>query len=722
MNIEKPLFKDGIMVHLHKLAIEDTDELISINGRIYNSSTNQLTTRDNKQVQLKPIQAALLKLFIKHRGKLLSRDEIIQEVWKNKIVEDATVNSTLSRLRNVLGCKGDVIKTHHKIGYCLIGSVEPLEHNIFSERITETALSLDPDSPVTEPPTSKSPSKLFNLSVLTLVSSLILLIIYFLQASILDNTTRPPSNPTLTPLTHTQGIEFFPSLSADKNWLAYTHKADQHSPFELLIQNAKTYETTVIQDAPHMSSPFWAADNQTLYYQTFDNNRCEIKKITPAQIPAQSTISTVTVCGGQLSISPIAISSDNTWLYFSYKASKSMPFIVKRKNLITLEEQQLTFPSQKSYGDYSISLSRDNNKLAFIRSIADSLKELYVLDIEQNITSRIAQYRHVIYTTSWSPNDNEIVFVDSNDNLAAIDVRTRETRVLFSSEHHIQTPISVDTSTLLASVGEFKTNNVQAWSLTQPDEPPTPLIQSSFNDRGAVMFKDTDTTKIAFISNRSGNNQLWLYDGQAYEQLTHFAAGHTLNNLQFSHDGQLISFLDNNQLAILSLAAKEINHFGKLGDNFRNPIWMCGSSRYLLTTRLVNNSWMLHKIDAKLTAVETLLPEVDSVKGDCMTGHYYISKVHEDGIFKLANDFSKVMSGPLLPHTHFLDADEWHLEDGAVFFISQEQLLHTKLSNPGEAKALSSHLQGIKQFSKLGDTILLNHTSVSGSYIAHIQL
>lgn len=68
-------------------------------------------------------------LFVKHNGKVLSRDEIMQNTrgisWMSF---DRSVDVMVSRLRNklksTLNKKGQLIKTVHTVGYMFYAEVE----------------------------------------------------------------------------------------------------------------------------------------------------------------------------------------------------------------------------------------------------------------------------------------------------------------------------------------------------------------------------------------------------------------------------------------------------------------------------------------------------------------------------------------------------------------------------------------------------------------------
>tara|TARA_R110002110_G_scaffold77390_2_gene203487 strand:- start:28018 stop:30360 length:2343 start_codon:yes stop_codon:yes gene_type:complete len=75
--------------------------------------------RDGTVVSLEPRVAALLQHFLDHPGELLSRDQLVAEVWEGRVVSDDAIRRAVSSLRRALALDGSdkLITTVHKKGY-----------------------------------------------------------------------------------------------------------------------------------------------------------------------------------------------------------------------------------------------------------------------------------------------------------------------------------------------------------------------------------------------------------------------------------------------------------------------------------------------------------------------------------------------------------------------------------------------------------------------------
>jgi TolB-like protein len=75
---------------------------------------------------VEPQVFALLRLLVEQRDRMVSRDEIIREIWNGRIVSDSAVTSRIKSLRQALGDDGKAqryVRTLHGQGFRFIGEV-----------------------------------------------------------------------------------------------------------------------------------------------------------------------------------------------------------------------------------------------------------------------------------------------------------------------------------------------------------------------------------------------------------------------------------------------------------------------------------------------------------------------------------------------------------------------------------------------------------------------
>ncbi|MFN0111708.1 MAG: transcriptional regulator [Blastocatellia bacterium] len=101
--------------------------------------------RDGELVSLPPKAVLLLTTLLKHQGRAVEKEELMETIWPDMTVEDANLTQTVHILRKTLGKFPDsniTIETLPRFGYRLIAEVR--EHSGESEQPTT-----DPFPPVT---------------------------------------------------------------------------------------------------------------------------------------------------------------------------------------------------------------------------------------------------------------------------------------------------------------------------------------------------------------------------------------------------------------------------------------------------------------------------------------------------------------------------------------------------------------------------------------------
>ena len=73
---------------------------------------------DGEEIKLARKEFELLDYLISHRGKILSREQILSRVWSDEVVVlDRTIDVNITRLRSKIGAYGSYIVTRSGFGY-----------------------------------------------------------------------------------------------------------------------------------------------------------------------------------------------------------------------------------------------------------------------------------------------------------------------------------------------------------------------------------------------------------------------------------------------------------------------------------------------------------------------------------------------------------------------------------------------------------------------------
>jgi DNA-binding winged helix-turn-helix (wHTH) protein len=83
--------------------------------------------RQGQPAKVEPQVFDMLAFLVRHRDRVVSRDEIIEAVWEGRIVSEATISTCLKGARQAIGDDGRqqrLIKTVHGRGFRFVGDVK----------------------------------------------------------------------------------------------------------------------------------------------------------------------------------------------------------------------------------------------------------------------------------------------------------------------------------------------------------------------------------------------------------------------------------------------------------------------------------------------------------------------------------------------------------------------------------------------------------------------
>ncbi|HEY6556584.1 MAG TPA: AAA family ATPase, partial [Polyangiaceae bacterium] len=86
--------------------------------------------RDGKDIALEPKAFDLLRYLLLHRGRVVSKQELLEAVWGAKVLSEGVLSNAVAKLRRALGQAPDAkepIETAHGRGYCFRAEVRELD-------------------------------------------------------------------------------------------------------------------------------------------------------------------------------------------------------------------------------------------------------------------------------------------------------------------------------------------------------------------------------------------------------------------------------------------------------------------------------------------------------------------------------------------------------------------------------------------------------------------
>ena len=116
--VTKPFSPKELMARIKAVSKRnETEEIIKVDNITINKTSREVII-DDKIVEMTHTQFELLYLFLSNPNIVLSRENIIKNIWGYDYeADDRTIDAHIKLLRNKLGKHRDDIKTIRKVGY-----------------------------------------------------------------------------------------------------------------------------------------------------------------------------------------------------------------------------------------------------------------------------------------------------------------------------------------------------------------------------------------------------------------------------------------------------------------------------------------------------------------------------------------------------------------------------------------------------------------------------
>lgn len=571
---------------------------------------------DSSEHILEAKQADLLAFLISHQNQIVSREQLIEHVWHNRYVDEKTVNSTISRLRKILGGGiNEYIKTHPKRGYSFVA---PLDLVTYEDRPKAQELS-------------KSKHKIAIFACLFLMAAFLWFSLKKLEQ---QGITQTLTNTPPVPLTDSIGWEMFPQISA-KNLLAYIYFDLETRTSFTKIQTIQPGNIREIISIKHAIFPSWSNDGKTLYYQQWHENECFLEYRTLLDEDQFSSPQQLTPCP-QKERTTISVDSKHQWIYYDAKALDGKSRVVKRKNLNTNKVEELTRSGATYNQDRSVALSPNGQYLTFVREYTKRDHQLMLLDIYNGEITSLTKIRKTNYISrpTWHTDNETVFFVSDEKAISSINITTKKQSLRYQGSEPLSHVAISPNKQLVFMQGKQVISNAVQVNLEQSPLKTEYIARSTFENYAATTYRNKETVKSAFVSFRSESEQIWLKEGTHYTQLTDFSSGGT-TYLLFSDNGEQLLFMRQQALYFLNIKTKKVTLAELPWLDYKYPYWQCGSNSTIILSALDSGQWNLYQYDIEKKVTRKITENIASYHHSCEQNRRFVTLPDTKGIFEL---------------------------------------------------------------------------------------
>lgn len=237
--------------------------------------------REGQSVPLTPKAFEILLVLVRNAGRVLKKEELLEEVWPDAFVDENNLPRNISSLRKALGegpAEHKYIVTLPGQGYRFVATVKELE----AQDATPVRLvpaSVAPASPQPDPapvvpqsvaalPVPEFKLRRFRLVIGSVVLLLLLASLVYLTFPRWWHPSQPASpQRKLWQLTFEAGLETDPSWSPDGRFVAYS--SDQSGNFDIWVRSVgEGNSVQVTNSQSHDWQPNWSPDGLSLVFRS----------------------------------------------------------------------------------------------------------------------------------------------------------------------------------------------------------------------------------------------------------------------------------------------------------------------------------------------------------------------------------------------------------------------------------------------------------------------
>ena len=377
---------------------------------------------EGRETAIIPRNMKVLCVLAGRAGRVVLRDELLQSVWPDVVVNEEVLTSAVSELRSALGdtpLHSRYIQTIRKKGYRLLLPASPVaEAELTAIESPGNApagtVSAAPAragaAPATEPPGAAPPAaapaaKAPKLRPLRWQAVLLLTLVAAAALALwtAGHDSRPPPDWACRPLTSAVGEEACPSLSPDGAWVAYARRRADEPDAQLVVRSLGDEAELALTSGPGVVTySAWSPDGGRLAFCRARGDSSELG-LVPALGGETTRLAALFGPVRGLDWSP-----DGRWLACA-RFDERFVMAVHLLDLQSRAWRNVTAPAIGSGGDGWPVFSPDGRQLAFARGDSGGWDDVFAVSPEGGEPRRLSRRPLQIVGLDWVPDGRHLV-------------------------------------------------------------------------------------------------------------------------------------------------------------------------------------------------------------------------------------------------------------------------------------------------------------------------
>ena len=528
-------------------------------GPYFLSKESALLLKNGTIVPLTRRRYEILSLLLERAGQIVSKDEIIETIWRGQLVDESNLAQLIHATRRLLGDTvrdQTFIETIPGVGYRFGGTVEQLT---LDDEVAQQATA-PPNIPQldTTPPTPSLPQAGQRRQTFVLIGSvaLTLAVTAFLLTrgplrdwsvlALLAPTQSRSGMPTfIKPVITLPGIKWHPAFSANGRYLTFSWNGDKgnnHNIFYVDLNEGSAARSRQLTSHPgNDSHPVWSPMGDEIAFLRIPEIAEERYHLIIASIDGRGEREVGRVWGG-LDWSPdgqfFAVSESDQ------PGQSTGIFLLSRDGA---SKRPLSRPDPElNLYDSTPRFSPDGSAVAFVRWINDHAGDLYQVVTRTGEIKQLTFDKVSVTSLQWHPNGRELLFTSNRDGsrqLWRVPADGGSPAIVVNAPYEIQSfDISPQNLTIAYTSHQI---DVDISVRDIPNRPGSSMAPCTIKSSGVDHSPNfsPDNRLLLFESNRSGKVEIWMAGADCTEPIAVTSLNDpSLGSSRWSPDGRQVIF------------------------------------------------------------------------------------------------------------------------------------------------------------------------------------